>query len=143
MVGTSFPCIVETNLFRDDTNISDLDNFMDRVSVGLAQYLHMEKLIDLVKLRFDNTVQISLNHTNSRHQKFTKQMIAVEWGIYDSKPEAKMESTTQMCVKLDILPFSRRYRTYLLSLGVRCLNMKIFTDTLFEYVKSLMNNKCA
>ena len=72
MVEASFPCRFETTFSRDDIAISDLDHFMDRVSVGLAQYLHVEKLIDSVKLRFDNTVQKSLNHTNCRHHKVTK-----------------------------------------------------------------------
>ena len=91
MVETSFPCRFKTTFFRDDTAISDLDHFMDRVSVGLDQYLHEEKLIDSVKLRFDNNIQISLNHTNCRHHKVTKEMLAVKWGIYDSKSEATLE----------------------------------------------------
>ena len=48
-----------------------------------------------------------------------------------------------MCVRLYILPFSRRYQTDLLSLWLRQLKIISFTDTLFSGVKSLIGNTCA
>ena len=66
MVETSLPCRVETNFSQYDTVISDLDCCMGHVSVVLYQYLHVERLIDSSKVRFEYNVQIHLAHTNCR-----------------------------------------------------------------------------
>ena len=58
---------------------------MSHVSVGLSQELHVDKLIDLVKVSIEGNVQISLAHTNRRQHKITNEMFAMKWGISDSK----------------------------------------------------------
>ena len=57
--------------------------------------------------------------------------------------QATFEATTQICVKLFILPFSRRYRTDLLLLRLHWPTIKCFTYTFFAGVKSRMVNACA
>ena len=79
---------------------------MAHVSVGLSQDLHVDNLIDLVKVRFEDNVQTSLAHTNFRHHNVTKDMLTMKWGISDSKVEATLEATTQMFFQLDILTLS-------------------------------------
>ena len=81
MVGTSLPCRVETTLFEYDTVSSDIDHFMAHVSVGLSQNFHVDKLIELVKVRFEDNLQIYLAHTSCRHNKVTEDMIAMKWEI--------------------------------------------------------------
>ena len=101
-------------MFRYDTTISDLGFFMYHVSVVLSQELHVEKLIDSVKVRLEGYVQINLAHANRRHHKVTKKMLAVKLRIYYSKLEEILEAKTHMCVRLAILTLSRRYHMDLL-----------------------------
>ena len=54
-----------------------------------------------------------------------------------------LEATTKIYVRSHILPLSRIYRTYLLSLRLHRLKLQLSTDTLFVVVKSLMGNTCA
>ena len=64
-------------------------------------------------------------------------------GVSDSKSAATLEGKTNMCVRLAMFPLDRIYQTDLLLL-ILCWNkLKIFTDKLFESVKSLMSNTCA
>ena len=143
MVETPLTCIVETNLLRDHTDILDLDSCVDHVSVGLDQDLYAENLIELVKVRYGYNLKISLAHTNRKHHEVTKDMLVMKWEIYNSKAKTTLEATTNMLVRHDILPLSRIYWTYLLSLRLRHLKMQCFTDTLFVGVKSLIGNTCA
>ena len=52
MVETSLSCISETTFFWYDTAISDLDHCVYGVSVVFGQDLHVDKLIDPVKVIF-------------------------------------------------------------------------------------------
>ena len=54
---------------------------MAHASVGLSQNFHVDKLIELVKVRFEDNLQIYLAHTSCRHNKVTEDMIAMKWEI--------------------------------------------------------------
>ena len=54
-------------MFQDYTDISDLEHCMALVSVVITQYLHVEMLIDSVKVRFEDIVKIYLACTIHRH----------------------------------------------------------------------------
>ena len=56
-------------------------------------------------------------------------------GISDSKAKSTFEATTKMCVRLAVLPLSRRKWTDLLSLRSSQIKMHYFTDNLFAGVK--------
>ena len=72
MVETLLTCRVEINLFQYDTGILDFNCCMDCVSVILAQDLHVGRLIDSSKVKFEYNVQIYLARTNCRNHKVTK-----------------------------------------------------------------------
>ena len=59
----------------------------------------MDKLVDLVKLRFEDNLQIYLAHTNRSNHKVTKDMLAMNWGKSDLKAESRLETTNKMCVR--------------------------------------------
>ena len=61
---------------------------MTHVSVGLSHDLYVDKFIDLVKVSFEDNVQISLTLTNRRHHEVTNDIFNIRWVIYDSKAEA-------------------------------------------------------
>ena len=83
MVETSLTYSVGTTFSQDEIAISDLDHCMDHVSFGLAQYLHVEKLIESVKVRFEYIFNISSAHKNRRHHKIKHCMLTMKWGVSD------------------------------------------------------------
>ena len=96
-------------MFQDDTSISDLYPCMFHVSVGVYQDLHVKRLIDLVKVRFEDNLKIYLAHTNRRYLEVTNEMPVMKWEISNSKAEEILEATAQMCVRSYISPLYSRY----------------------------------
>ena len=103
----------------------------------------MEKFIDLVKVRFENNVQIYLAHASRIHNYVTKEILTMKWRISDSNSKATLEATNHMCVRSAILPLSRIYLLDLLTFRLCWLEMKCFIAILFAGVKSLIGNTCA
>ena len=54
-----------------------------------------------------------------------------------------LDVTTQMTVRLDILPITKRYRTDLLSQKLRKSSVKFYTDIIFAHGASVQGNNCA
>ena len=56
----------------------------------------MKRLIELVKVMFEDNAQISLAPTNLRHHKVTKDMPAIKWGFSYSTVKVTLDATTNM-----------------------------------------------
>ena len=54
-----------------------------------------------------------------------------------------LKSTTQECIRSVLLPITRRYLTYLISLRLRRISRIFYTDKLFAKKKSIIGNTCA
>ena len=55
------------------------------VSFGLAEDFHLKRLIQLIKVRFEDIVKIYLSYTKRRHHKDTKYILYMKLWISDSK----------------------------------------------------------
>ena len=80
--------------------------------------------------------------SSERHLQTTAETLAELWGIGLNKAKASLNATTQMATRSAILPISRRYRAEKMY-GVKRLNGKFATDTLWSDNKSLNQNVCA
>ena len=74
--------------------------------------------------------------STERHNNATVSKLSEMWGIGINKAAATMKVTTQRGKRSALLPLSRRYRANRIH-GMRRLNGKFATDTLFSDIKSL------
>lgn len=78
--------------------------------------------------------------SDDRHVKLSAELIADErFGISRTRAQRTLRVTTQRGIRSAILPISRRYRADRI-FGVRRLNGKFATDTVYGKIKSLRGN---
>ena len=77
--------------------------------------------------------------SRERHPTITPENLAELWCIGPNKARATLHATTQMATRSAVLPISRRYRADKMY-GVKRLNGKFSTDTLWSNCKSLHQN---
>ena len=80
--------------------------------------------------------------SRERHLSTSAETLSELWGIGLNKARATMTATTQMATRSAVLPISRRYRADQMY-GVKRLQGKFSTDTLWAASKSLNQNKTA
>ena len=87
---------------------------------------------------------ISQIRTSESHHGVDASLLSLKWGIGLEKAKNTIKITTQHNIRSAILPLTRRYRTDLLSQGLRRLNTRFYTDTMFSKIcTSLRGNTCA
>ena len=70
-------------------------------------------------------------------------MLERKRGIRLDKANRNLQSTTQDNVISALKPLTWRYRKYFLLQRLSRLNCRLYTDTLFAKVKSIVGNTCA
>jgi len=86
---------------------------------------------------------VSSTVTANRHHSPDAKLLSEKWECSVETARATLEATTQMNIRSAVAPLTRRYRTDLLSMNLRRLNCKFFTDTLFSKSVSIVGNTCA
>ena len=114
---------------------------MANVSIGLAQYLMVDRLIR--KVRIKRTRSGFSTYTDKRHHGVSADILERKLRVRLDKAKWTLQSTTQDNVRLALKPLTRRYRTYFLSQRIRELNWRFYIDTLFSKEKSIVGNTCA
>ena len=79
--------------------------------------------------------------TSERHHGVDASLLSLKWGIGQEKAKNIIKNTTQYNVRSALLPFTRRYRTDLLSQRLRHLNTRFYTDTMFAKVGTSLRGK--
>lgn len=98
-----------------------------------------ERATETMKPQSEVPVRRSLV-SRERHLRTSADTLSELWGIGLNKAKATMAATTQMATRSAVLPISRRYRADKMY-GVKRLNGKFSTDTLWTDTKSLNQNK--
>ncbi len=80
--------------------------------------------------------------TKDRHHEVTPELLSKKWGCGLLTAKNTLRHTTQLGIRSAIGPLTRRYRTDLIQLHHRRLNVTIYTDTFFSKTKSLKGNTC-
>ena len=86
---------------------------------------------------------VSSTVTTDRHHAPDARLLSEKWECSVEVAKATLQSTTQLNIRSAVAPLTRRYRTDLLSMNLRRLNCKFFTDTLFSNSVSIVGNSCA
>ena len=114
---------------------------MANVSIGLDQYLMMNRLI--IKVRVKITRSGFATYPDKRHHGISADVLARKWGIGLDKANQTLQSTTQDNVRSALKPLTRRYRTDFTSQRLCWQNCRIYTNTIFAKDKSIFGNTCA
>ena len=77
------------------------------------------------------TKKVYAKITNERHHSVILELLARKWVIGLEKGNETLKATNQDCIRSDLIPLTRRYRTYLISQRLRILSCTFYTDTLF------------
>ena len=141
IVEIRVPCAPKTIQCRYDLVMNAFDIEIDNFSIGIAQYLMVDRLI--IKVRFKRTRSGSSTYTDKKHYGIGADILAIEWGIRPDKANHTLQHTTQDNVRSALKPLTRRYRIDLLYQRLHILNCRFYTDTLFTKYKSIFGNTCA
>ena len=80
--------------------------------------------------------------TKDRHHEVTPELLSRKWGCGLLTAKKTLKHTTQFGIRSAIGPLTRRYRTDLVQLHHRRLNVTFYTDTFFSKTKSLKGYTC-
>ena len=78
--------------------------------------------------------------TQERHNKLTPESLSQKWNIGLNTANKTIKVTTQLEVRLALVPITRRYRTDMMKHHLRSLNTTFYTDTLLAKCKSIIGN---
>ena len=126
---------------RYDSVINDFEKAMENFSIGMDQYLMLDRLI--IKVRVKRTRSRFATYTDKRHHAISAYILVIKWVIGLDKANRILQSTTQDNVRSALKSLTWQYRTEFLSHRLRQLNCIFYTDTLFSKEKSIVGNKCA
>ena len=88
-------------------SIHNFDRAIVNVSIGLAQYLMVDRLTR--NIRFSMTKNGYAKMTNEKTHLVTQECFARKWGIGVEKAKETLKAKTQDCICSDLLPLTRRY----------------------------------
>lgn len=106
------------------------------------EYVFHSYASDCLNPSFDSLC-VSAAASSQRHHGPDARLLASKWECGIETAKATLLATTQLNLRSAIAPLSRRYRTDLLSMHLRRIDCKFFTDTLFSKAPSIVGNKCA
>jgi hypothetical protein len=86
---------------------------------------------------------VSSTITSDRHHSPDAKLLSEKWDCSIEVARSTLQATTQLNLRSAVAPLTRRYRTDLLSMNLRRLTCKFFTDTLFSKSRSIVGNTCA
>ena len=81
-------------------------------------------------------------YTDKKNHGISTDMLAIKWGIRLDRAKRSLQYTTQDNERSDLNPLTRPYRTDLLLLGLRQLNFRFYTDTIFAKDSTIDGNTC-
>jgi hypothetical protein len=99
--------------------------------------LHSDVFCDVPDFSAVSSVSISSAVSDARHHGPDPRILAKSWDLSIQTAKATLDATTQLNIRSAVAPLSRRYRTDLLSMKLRRLDCKFFTDTLFSKSPSI------
>ena len=114
---------------------------MVNVSIGLSQDLMVDRLIGNIRVSMTKKGYAAI--TNKKHHSITPELLASKWGIGLEKAKETLKATTQDCIRSDLLPLTRRYRTYLILQCLQRISCTVYTDMLFAKHIYIKDNTCA
>ena len=135
------PCAQPVTYIQDDMAIHDFDRVMANFSIGLAQYLMVDRLIG--NIRGSMIKKVYAINTNEIHHSVTLELLKRNWGIGLEEAKYTLKATTQDCIRSALIPLKSKYHTYLILQRLRRLSCKFYTDTLFSKQKYIIGRKCA
>ena len=127
---------------RTITISSESDLVLSQISDALTQPTLLPALVAGVQHRNPKRHVLAIA-TNDRHSEVTPEALSAKWQIGLQAAKDTLKVTTQHGIRHAIHPLKRRYRTDNMSLSLRRLNTRFYTDTLFAKVTSLKGNTCA
>ena len=124
--------------------LPESDCMLAQISVALTQQSLLPAIVACLRCTGnENEAAVSAVNTKSRHSSVTPEELARKWRIGLQTAKDTLKVTTQNGIRHALHPLKRRYRTDNMSLSLRRLNTRFYTDTLFAKVKSLKGNTCA
>ena len=126
---------------------SIFDITMSSISTALCEYTLTASLVSAVKIHDIkpahqptipdtplSTPNISAI-TQERHHKLTPESLSQKWNIGLNTAKKTIKVTTQLGVRPELGPLTRRYLTDMMQQHLRLLNTTFYTDTLFAKCK--------
>ena len=140
IVDSKVPCAPPRIQCRDDSGIHEFDRSMENISVVLAQYLMVDRLISKVRVKITRSRFTA--YIDKRHHGISDDILERKWVVVLDKAKWTLQSTTQDNVRSALKPLTLWYRTGFLLQRLRQLNCRFYTDTLFAKEKSIVGNTC-
>ena len=114
---------------------------MGKLSIGISQYLMVERLIINVRVR--RKISGHPNYAYKRHHGISTAMLEHKWGVMLDKEKHTLQSTSKDNVIPALKPLTWLYIIDFLSQRLCGMNLKFYTDTLFAKENSIVGNKCS
>ena len=95
-VRSQTTCATPITYIQDDMDINDSDRAMVNVSIGLAHYLMVDRLIGNIRVSITKKGYATI--TNERHNLVTPELLARKWGIGLEKAKETSKATTKDCI---------------------------------------------
>jgi hypothetical protein len=141
MIGIHPTRVIFSNAVSDGRRrYSSVNSVFSHPSLTLERH---PTAVDCILPSFESLcVSLTVTTDHFRHSP-DAQLLSEKWECSVETAKATLEATTQMNVRSAVAPLTRRYCTDLLSMNLRRLNCKFFTDTLFSKTVSIVGNSCA
>ena len=90
------PCTPSVTYIHDDMAIHDFDIVMVNFSIGLYQYLVVDRIIG--NIRVSMTKKLYTTIKNESHHLVTQELLARKWVIGLKNSKETLKATTQECI---------------------------------------------